>query len=407
MKFGIFSTGSTAARPTFLLAALVLLASLLALSGCGSSGSSSSSSSTSSTSSEGGAGSEGGEATTAAETESEGTLVPAPPTVPPTEIAITEPLPGTPPKGKEVVFLQCEVASCERFSGAIEEAAEAIGWKARIMPLNNSDPGSSLSSAIAQKPDYIAMTGIPAAAMKPQLAEAAAKGIPVVSCGTTDPASPKGYQMECDGTLQPTAEYLGAWITNHSEGKAKVLGVSIPQFPALVSETEWLGSPGFEQMCPECGYEELAVTVEDLAQGVVGQKVIAYMQANPGIDYLYFTLGDLTIGVPEALKATGGEIGEATIVAALEDPFTIEGVIKGDVAATTPTPNEYMSWVMIDGLARISLEGKLSPEYQKNVYENIAVWVIDNPKAAESLPDNVWPGPENFQAQFKKLWGVS
>jgi len=381
-------------------AALLVFACLIALTGCGSSGSSSSNSTS-------GGGSEAGGSTTAAAAETEGTLAPAPPTTPPTEIAITEPLPGTPPKGKEVIFLQCEVPACERFSAAIEEAAEAIGWKARIMPLDNNNPGGSLAQAIAQKPDYIAMSGIPAAAMKSQLAEAAEKGIPVVSCGTTDPASPKGYQMECDGTLQPTAEYLGAWMTNHSEGKAKILGVSIPQFPALVSETEWMESAEFKEMCPECSYDELAVTVEDLAQGSVGQKVVGFMQAHPGTDYIYFTLGDMTIGVPEVLKATGGEIGEATIVAALEDPFTIEGVIKGTIGATTPTPNEYMSWVMIDGLARISLEGKLSPEYQKNVYENIATWVIDNPEAAESLPGKVWPGPENFQAQFKKLWGVS
>jgi ABC-type sugar transport system substrate-binding protein len=251
------------------------------------------------------------------------------------------------------------------------------------------------------------MTGIPAAAMKPQLAEAAKKGIPVASCGTTDKAAPNGYAMECDGTLQPTAEYIGAWITNHSEGKGKILGVSIPQFPALVSETEWMTSPGFKEMCPQCSYEELAVTVEDLAQGSVGQKVVGVLQAHPEIDYVYATLGDLTVGVPEVLKSTGGALGEVTVVAALDDAFTVEGVANGKIAATTPTPNEYMSWVMIDGLARISLEGKLSPEYQKNVYENIATWVLDDPKLAESLPNQVWPGPENFQAQFRKLWGAS
>src|SRR4051812_14363876 len=141
MKMGTPSTGSAApAKPALLFAALVVLTAGIALSGCGSSSGSGSSSN------------EGGEAggpTTTGVAESEdtgaetdGTLVPAPPTTPPAEIAITEPLPGTPPKGKEVIFLQCEVASCERFSGAMEEAAAAIGWKARIMPLNNNNPGA-------------------------------------------------------------------------------------------------------------------------------------------------------------------------------------------------------------------------------------------------------------------------
>jgi len=168
------------------LALAVVAATVLAGCGGGSTsttGSSSGSTETTTTSGEGGA------------------SVSPPPTEAPTEISVKEPLSGVPPKGKEVIFLQCEVPSCERYVPGIEGGATALGWKSRVMPLSNTDPGSSLDAAIAESPDFIAMSGIPVAAIKSQLKKAAAAGIPVVSCGTTDRPSTDGYAAECQGTL--------------------------------------------------------------------------------------------------------------------------------------------------------------------------------------------------------------
>ena len=196
-------------RSELIIASLV--AAALGLAACGSSTSSSTNSSASSS-------------------NAAATSVQAPPTSPPTQIPITQPLPKAPPKGKTILYLQCELPACARTAPGIQAGATALGWNSKVLVYKNADPGAGLQAAIQQHPNYIAITGIPTAAMKPQLAAAKTAGIPVLSCGTTDKPSPDGYAVECGGTLERDAQYLGSWVTRESGGKANVVAVSIPSF---------------------------------------------------------------------------------------------------------------------------------------------------------------------------------
>jgi ribose transport system substrate-binding protein len=288
----------------------------------------------------------------------------------------------------------------------IEAGAKALGWKSKVMPLSNTDPGSSLDAAIAEKPDFIGMSGIPAAAIKSQLAKAAAAGIPVVSCGTTDPASADGYAAECQGTLVPMAEYLSRWIAADSNGEANVLAVTLPQFPALVSETEWFKSPAFRQICQNCSFDELGVTGEDLAEGKTGAKLVGYLQTHPEIDYVVFTVGDLATGVLPELKTAGISPSDVKLTAAVENEEVQAAIAKGEFSAATTSPNAYLGMTQIDAMARLSLDGKLSKQYQESIYNSMPTWVVDSPEAAEALGGELWEGPEGFERQFEALWGV-
>ena len=166
-------------------------------------------------------------------------IVSSPPSSPPTTIQIAQPLPKAPPKGKSVIFLQCPLPACERYDAGVQAAAAALGWSSKIEVFNNAQPGAGLQTAIAQHPDYIAITGIPPAAVKPQLATAAAAHIPVISCADPDPAAPGEYAVQCGGTLAADASDIGRWIINDSGGQANVVAVTIPQFPVLTTETSW------------------------------------------------------------------------------------------------------------------------------------------------------------------------
>ena len=105
-----------------------------------------------------------------------------------------------------MIFLQCSLPACQYYDAGSQSATAALGWSSKVEVFNPANPGSGLQTAIAQHPDYIAITGIPPAALKPQLAAAAAAHIPVMSCADPDPAAPGGYAVQCQGTLQQNAD---------------------------------------------------------------------------------------------------------------------------------------------------------------------------------------------------------
>jgi ribose transport system substrate-binding protein len=331
--------------------------------------------------------------------------VAAPPTKPPTEIQVAEALRSAPPKGKKVVFLQCELPACARYVPGVKAAAAALGWSAKTQVFKNDNPGGGLQQAINERPDYIAITGIPTGALKPQLEAAATAGIPVISCATPDKPAAGGYAVQCGGTLATDADYLGRWMINDSGGKAKVAAVTIPQFPVLNTETDWL-EKNLEAKCAGCSYDQLDVSVQDVAGGAVAQKLVAYLQSHPDVNYVYFTFNDLTRGVPAALRSAG-LTDRVKLVGAAGDASIMKD-IGSTQHAWTIAPNVYSAWVMFDAMARLSVGERLAGDYASKVYAS-PTWVVDSAGSAKRLrPTGYdWYGPQGFEKQFKALWKVT
>jgi ribose transport system substrate-binding protein len=330
--------------------------------------------------------------------------VAAPPTQPPSRIQVDQKLSKRPPTGKKVVFLQCELPACERYVPGVKGAAAALGWSAKVEVFKNASPGAGLQQAINEHPDYIAITGIPTVALKPQLKAATDAGIPVISCATPDKPVRGGYAVQCGGTLQIDADYIGRWMINDSGGKADIVAVTIPQFPVLNTETDWL-KRNIERKCPKCSYDQLDVTVQEVGGGAVPQKLVAYLQSHPDVNYVYFTFNDLTRGVPAALR-TASLTEKVKLVGAAGDA-SIMKEIGSTQAAWTIAPNVYSAWVMFDAMARLSVGESLTGDYASKVYTS-PTWVVDSATSANRLQptDYDWYGPEGFEEQFKALWGV-
>ncbi len=331
-------------------------------------------------------------------------IIAAPPTQPPGTIQISDALPKTPPAGKKVVFLQCELPACERYVDGVNGAASALGWDAKVQVFKNAAPGAGVQQAINERPDYIAITGIPTVALKPQLKAAAAAGIPVISCATPDKPGAGGYAVQCGGSLATDADYLARWMMNDSGGKANVVAVTIPQFPVLNTETDWF-EDNLQAKCADCSFDQLDVSVQEVGGGQVPQKLIAYLQSHPDVDYVYFTFNDLVRGVPAALKTVGLD-DKVKLVGAAGDA-SIMKEIGSTQDAWTIAPNVYSAWVMFDAMARLSVGQDLPAEYASKVYTS-PTWVVDSAESAKLLaPTNYdWYGPEGFEQQFKALWQV-
>ena len=65
----------------------------------------------------------------------------------PEDITVTEPLSSTPPEGKTVAWLACEV-TCAAFNPAFEAATAALGWNLEIINISSFDANSSILQAL-------------------------------------------------------------------------------------------------------------------------------------------------------------------------------------------------------------------------------------------------------------------
>lgn len=334
-------------------------------------------------------------------------LVAAPPTTPITDFPITEKLGGPPPK-KTVAWLACELPTCqEMLSDGYKNAAAALGWNFKQINYKVSDPASAVQQALDAKVDYIAITGIPPAAFPAQAKTAAKRGIPIVSCFDTTEPDPKtnGLVMQCADAhgygLQ--AKQAADWIINDSSGKANVLMVSIEDYPILRAEGEAIKEQ-FGTACPDCKFDLLPVTVDDVGGGKVPAKVAAYVQSHPDVDYVHLAFSDLGLGIPQALKSAGLDT-KVKITGVQGNAAVLKEIVSGKISAWTAQAQEFAGWLSLDALARIAKDMPLT-EYQTS--GQLPSWVVDSPEEAKKLLDGPgeWPGPEGFQEKFKALWGV-
>jgi ribose transport system substrate-binding protein len=195
---------------------------------------------------------------------------------------------------------------------------------------------------------------------------------------------------------------MAQWGAKKSGGKANVVFVNIPDFPILATG-EKQARAAWKAACSSCGFDILEVTVDDLGQGAVGSKIVAYLQSHPQVNYVEFSFGDLLTGVPQTLKSAG-LANRAKLIAISATGQVFQGIIDGTVAAGNVQPNSYMGWVHVDRMARLALGLPLAQEAKA---ENLPTYVVDSPAQARTLVKRgYWDGPIGYQAAFKKLWHV-
>jgi ribose transport system substrate-binding protein len=388
---------------------LVLLVSCAAivLAACGGGGSSSSSSTSGSESEspstvsneEGGTSEEGGGSGAAG--------IPAPVTEPPTEFPITTPLKEK-PKPQKVTWLACALPVCQAaLSTGYHQAAAALGWPLKQINYETIKAAEGVQQALNENPDFIQITGVPPAVYEAQAKEAIKKEIPIISGYDTTPPEPEvnglWYQYG-NGAKGSGAEgeEVARWIAQDSEGKGKVVTVTISEYPILTAEIE-----GLEKVfakAPEMSLETISVTAEEVGEGKVPNKVVAFLQSNPDTEYIEYTFSDLSTGMGAALKGAGLTNVIQTGVNA--NPAVVKEIANGEQAAWSMQPSLYGDWLAMDAAARIA-QGMPLEKYQEE--GALPTYVVASKEAAEELLKNSngeWGGPEGYEEKFEEIWGV-
>jgi ribose transport system substrate-binding protein len=370
--------------------ALACLAAIL-VAGCGGSGDSSSSSGDSGGSSEANTGKFPEAEKKTAEFEKR-----------PTSIGIEKPVGKPIPKGKVIDFVQCGVPACETERDILQEATDLLGWK--LKPIDSGvtpeEIKAAYEQAIKDEPDAVLSSGNPRSLFEPELQTLSQMKIPVVQAFVGDTPG-NGITGVVGGP--EASEIEGAaeadYILSHSESDDTKVGlVYVNGFETTVVVAESLKKE-LEAQCKGCSTAQVVVPVSSIGADLP-QRVSSFLTSNPDVEWSSIAYSDLVVGLPTALKGAGVE--DAKLVTLNLSPAIAPYMAKGEylqMGFDVSFPEAY--WREIDLLARYFT----GQPYDEDMDDStLPYWEV----TADSLPSSTeeFPAVVDYEAQYKKLWGL-
>jgi ribose transport system substrate-binding protein len=391
-------------------AVLCLVALALVIAGCGGGSSSSSSTGGSTESSEGSGATEntGGEAEEGEESSSSETAFPAAAKANeefeerPTTVGIETPIGKPIPKGKTIDFIQCGVPACKTEGEIFEAAAGALGWTIKSINAGTTpeEIKAAYDQAIKDEPDAVLGSGYPRVLFEPEIAQLKAKNIPVVEFFVEEePGNGITAVVAGIGTTEVQGKMMADFILSQSTDESMEIGsVNAKGFETVTATIENVAKT-VEAECPGCSVKTLEAPLTSIGKDLP-QRISAFLTANPGIEWTTVGYNDMVTGLPTALKGAGVEDAKLTTVNINKSiaPYMANGEY---LEATMGTSFYEVYWRGIDLLARLFA----GVEYAEDEDDStLPYWTI----TAESLPstEEEFPVVEDYEAQFKKLWGV-
>jgi ribose transport system substrate-binding protein len=321
---------------------------------------------------------------------------------PPTSIGVTEPLP-TSPQGKRVYYLEQDIPVMKLIGDEAEQAAGILGIEFTRVPAGSTPEswGRAFDRAVQDAPDVVLAGPIPAAVVGSQLAQLAAKQIPVVVWTSVDVPKPgNGITLNFDtiAFYKRQGRLMADWVTADSKGKAKAVLFNIPDFPSLAPLARAFESR-LKSVCPGCSLDKVAVGAQSIGTELPG-RVTSYLQEKPDTNYVVAGFGDMFIGVPDAV-AGAGVTGNVKLVTQSGGQLNYQYVKSGQQAVEGATPFGLYSWKLMDTAARVVTGASPAPDQA----ELVPTQLLTKKDIRFNL-NEPWPGVKDYQADFKKLWNV-
>jgi ribose transport system substrate-binding protein len=387
----------------FSLCAVLVLAGLLAA--CGGGGSSSSDSATSeepATTAEEGAGGSGAEEASsggdAVLTAAEASAAESSQT--PTTIEANEFGPITPQKGSLIYFIGCDqsIPGCVAQVKGFEAAADAAGYETKVCDAKFEVAAfqNCMSQAVQASPAAIVNNARPQSDAPEAYKKAHQADIPVFGQFTAEEPEPKeGNAGEVGYVCEHEAELLANQIIAQTNGEANVA-----VFADTVYQCNQQRAKGLEKVLSECSGCSLDTESFSAAtmQTDLGPQIQAEIQGNPDLDWIVAAPGAAGSLAAASVREAGKseEISIGTFDG--EEP-ELELLRKEEIVKLDVLSGIYENgWCVVDLISRY-----LGEKPVPGNIENPTQQVLDT----SNVPaEGSFEGAENYEAQFKKLWGV-
>ena len=317
----------------------------------------------------------------------------------PTGINQTVPLKSKPPRGKTIVFIQCDLAACADIASGVQAGAKALGWNYKQLNYQNANPTTlvtAMQQALAYHPTAVSFSGQPQslwASEIPAYQKAHAIIIPVV-------IGPNGTSKTVPvniGDFTAGGNSLGNWFISNSHGKGHALIVDIPAFPVL-TEYKTGALAVIHKNCPACVISSFEGTLPEVGGGTLVPDVVAALQKDPSIKYVLLTDDIFYSSLPSALKAAG--LTGIKIAGGQPEGSDLQNIANGTESAGVLISNPILGWEVVDSVARY-LEHMPIPRLDGGTKQQLLTSAN-----IKSYNLNYYIAPRNYPSLFKKLWKV-
>ena len=321
----------------------------------------------------------------------------------PKNIGIKTPLKKVPPKGKYVVMLSNGGDENKVLDEAIMAASKTLGWKSKEL-VGAVDPETQrklFDQALSLKPNYIHISGIEPSTLSDLLVKAKKQGVVVVcsACMSKPVSALEDTHIAGPKQIDQWGQMIAAYTVANTNGKANVQGITVPLYPILIRFDQSY-EKNLKKLCPTCSYKANPQQLTDIFAGKTPSAVVSLMKANPNTNWLVSDLGGWMTGVPAALESAGLN-GKAQIGGLTAGKANIQGLKDGTESAWTGYSLPIVGWSVVDSFARNSIG-------QPYVTNSLPTQILtpQNIKTAVLTPEGDYLGVKNYEAEFKKLWGV-
>ena len=337
-------------------------------------------------------------------------------------VGVTEPLSRKPAPGREIVWLECNVPTCQAFGNGIEAAADVLGWDVTTLPYEFTPESmqSAFEQAVSLNPDAILSSGATPSVTLKQRQMAKDAGIPffdnsavyeddpekATGSVSDDPApptvllEPAGYVAFQNGRLP------AAWAVAQSKGQVHSIFVNVPDIPIIV-QPQIAYKEALEEWCPDtCTNVDVNATINDVGTNLP-QMVVSALQQHPETNYIVYTVGDFSLGVAAAAKAAG--FTDVKTIGATPIQANIDGLDIGTDEAWVGVSNVIIGWRLVDAAAR-TFNGDPIPHPVATTPEDTsaAAWPTPRIYTADNAPDSSeFVEPANYEDLFREMWQVS
>lgn len=389
---------SRSIRAAAMLCALLLFVSVLAACGGGggeSSGGGSTESGSTEATSEGG--SETGGANVAAAEEALQPYIEHPSPFP-----VDEPLKEPLPPDTKMIYMQCGSPICQLQWGLYEAAGKALGVQMTRLKAGSQaqEVSNAFDTAIAEKPDAVFVPAIEPSLFRPQLEQMQEEGVIVATSGVVDPEE---YNIEvfdfARKSVEVTGKLLAAKAVTEKGDEANIVYYEVPELAFIHAQKE-----AFEReignLCPDCSTRYVDVPLSTVGN-TAPNRMVSDLQQNPDTNIAVFSTGEMSVGLPAAMKTAG--ITDVITFGFGATPANLEYIREGEETGGLGIDLPVDCWALVDMAARTLIGQELSPA-EKTEEPTVPPFQFLVGEDITFDPTNGWTGYPEYEERFEKLW---
>ncbi len=331
----------------------------------------------------------------------------------PSQLGLNEPALTNIPSGKNIAYIYGNTPAAVITAQSMQAAVAAFGhgWTYTGYELPNTSASSfqtGYTQALAQPGiNAIVSSSVDPSEIAPQLTAAAAAGVKVaIVTGASNSTNTSQYAVVMGpAILSNWGRLMADYVLLRTDGKAHPLIATTTAIQALEDEASGFQAE-YKLRCPKCVQPIFYnAPPQDLGTSAFGSDLVAELNANPQVNWVYVGYNDLFIGATQALDAAG--IHGINIITFNQDNLSdpLLGV-KNGLVMSQGFPLLEGSWLGLDTVARMMMGQSITADLNWASHGSPYNWYITKQALAKAgIANNVnLPLAANYQQGFEKLW---